>query len=58
MLKKATKIWRIGIKTYVEGESQYLRLINHHFTTLASHFFGIAICIFHKTEIHMDILKC
>ena len=27
----------------LEGESQNLRLINHHFTTLSSHFFGIAI---------------
>ena len=35
----------------VEGESQNLRLINHHFTTISSHFFAISINIFHKTEI-------
>ena len=39
------------LSLYLEGESQNLRLINHHFTTLSLHFFGIAICIFHKTDI-------
>ena len=37
---------------------QILRLINHHFTELSSHFFGIAISIFHKTEIQTVILWC
>ena len=45
-------------KTTYEGESQNLWLINHHFTTLSSHFFDIAICIFHKTEIQTVILRC
>ena len=44
--------------SYVEGESQNLRLINCHFTTLSSHFFGIAMCIFHKTEMQTVILRC
>ena len=42
----------------VEGESQNLRLINHHFTTVSSHFFSISIWIFHKTEIQTVILRC
>ena len=42
----------------VEGESQNLRLINHHFTTVSSHFFAISINIFHKTEILTVILRC
>ena len=46
-------------KYYVEGESQNLLLINHHFTILSSHFFGIYnIYIFLKTEIEMAILRC
>ena len=35
----------------LEGESQNLRLINHHFTTVSSRFFAISINIFHKGEI-------
>ena len=37
-------------KALLEGESQNLRLINHHFTAISSHFFGIAIGIFHITD--------
>ena len=47
-----------AIELELEGESQNLRLINHHFTTLSNHFFGIAMSIFHKTEIQTVILRC
>ena len=42
----------------LEGESQNLRLINHHFTTVSSHFFAITISIFHENKILTVILRC
>ena len=43
------------VLVYIEGDAQNLPLINHHFTILSSHFFGIYIHIFQKTEIQTVI---
>ena len=43
---------------YLTSDAQNLPLINHHFTILSSHFFGIYIHIYQKTEIQTVILRC
>ena len=53
-----SRILKLRILNLLEGESQNLRLINHHFTTVSSHFFAISIIIFHETEILTVILRC
>ena len=56
--KLGTLSRRTTSKNDLEGESQNLQLINHHFTTVSSHFFAISIKIFHETEILTVILRC
>ena len=42
----------------LEGGRQNLRQLNCSFTTISSHFFGIYIYIFQKTEVQKVILRC
>ena len=42
----------------LETGASNLRLINHLFTTLSSHFFGNCMNIFHETEVQTVILRC
>ena len=42
----------------IETGASNLRLINHLFTTLSSHFFGNCMNIFHETEVQTVIFRC
>ena len=47
-----------GALTLLETGASNLRLTNHLFTTLSSHFFGSFMNSFHETEVQTVILRC